>query len=112
MGLLDIFLSKEKRDERSRARNAARAINKFAQSADRFKAMETLANDGSEDALYGLLRRFGMMYDKSIEDAVKAGMKSYDQNVTESNLKAGTVYVLDLVEAEKRGIYASDRGGR
>jgi hypothetical protein len=30
--------------------------------------MEALAVEGSDEALYGLLRRFGMMYDKSIED--------------------------------------------
>ena len=42
MGLLDLF-SKEK----SRERNAARAINKYAQSPDRLKAMQTLL---AEDA--------------------------------------------------------------
>lgn len=67
MGLFDIF-SKEKRENRARAGNIARAINKYAQSGDRYRAMEALATDGSEDATYGLLRRFGMMYDKSIED--------------------------------------------
>lgn len=67
MGLFDIF-SKEKRENRARAGNIARAINKYAQSGDRYRAMEALATDGSEEATYGLLRRFGMMYDKSIED--------------------------------------------
>jgi HEAT repeat protein len=67
MGLLDLF-SKDKRDERARARNVERAVNKHAQSVDRMKALEALANDGSTDALYGLLRRFGMHYHKSIED--------------------------------------------
>src|SRR2546430_16445225 len=67
MGLFDL-LSKEKRDERARARNIKQAINKYAQSADRLKALEGLADDASDDALYGLLRRFGMMYDKTIED--------------------------------------------
>lgn len=67
MGLFDL-LSKEKRDERARTKNIQRGINKYAQSADRMKALEALADDGSEDALYGLLRRFGMMYDKTIED--------------------------------------------
>jgi HEAT repeat protein len=68
MGLLDIFLSKDKRGERSRAKNVARAVNKYAQSGDRLKALESLASDGSDEALYGMLRRFGLMYDKSIED--------------------------------------------
>jgi hypothetical protein len=67
MGLFDIF-SKEKRETRARAGNIARAINKYAQSGDRYRAMEALATDGSEEATYGLLRRFGMMYDKTIED--------------------------------------------
>ncbi len=63
MGLLDIFSK-----ERSRDRNAGRAINKFLQSPDRMKALMTLASDGSPEALYALLRRFGMMYDKTIDD--------------------------------------------
>ena len=67
MGLLDIF-SKEKREERARAGNIQRTINKYSQSGDRYKAMEALATEGSDEALYGLLRRFGMMYDKSIDD--------------------------------------------
>jgi hypothetical protein len=67
MGLFDIF-SKEKREERARAGNIQRAVNKYLQSGDRYRAMEALATEGSDEALYGLLRRFGMMYDKSIED--------------------------------------------
>jgi hypothetical protein len=67
MGLLDIF-SKDKRDERSLAKNIERAGNKHAQSLDRMKALESLANEGSTDALYGLLKRFGWQYHKTIED--------------------------------------------
>jgi hypothetical protein len=67
MGLLDLF-SKDKRDERSRAKNIERAVNKYAQSADRLKALESLADDGSVEALYGMLRRFALLYDKTIED--------------------------------------------
>jgi HEAT repeat protein len=67
MGLLDLF-SKDKREERSRAKNVERAVNKHAQSIDRMKALEALLNDGSTDAYYGLLRRFGMHYHKTIED--------------------------------------------
>lgn len=63
MGLLDLFSK-----ERSRDRNASRAINKYMQSPDRMKALMTLAQDGSPEALYALLRRFGMMYDKTIDD--------------------------------------------
>jgi hypothetical protein len=67
MGLFDL-LSKDKRDERARSKNIAQAVNKYAQSLDRMKALQALADDGSDEALYGLLKRFGMMYDKSIED--------------------------------------------
>jgi len=67
MGLLG-FLSKEGRDRRSLERNIARAVNKYAQSPDRYKALQSLIEDGSPEAIYGALRRFGMVYDKSIED--------------------------------------------
>jgi hypothetical protein len=67
MGFLDRF-SKDGRDARAREKNAQRAINKYAQSPDRLKALQSLRDDGSDDALYALMRRFGMMYDKTIED--------------------------------------------
>jgi hypothetical protein len=67
MGALDWF-SKDGREQRAREKNIKTAINKYAQSPDRMKALQSLRDDGSPDALYGLLRRFGMMYDKSIED--------------------------------------------
>src|SRR5690349_10025048 len=67
MSILDLF-SKQGRVERARASNIKGALNKYAQSGDRFKSLQALRDDGSEEALYGLLRRFGMMYDKTIED--------------------------------------------
>jgi hypothetical protein len=67
MGVFDLF-AKDKRDERTRAKHLAKAIDKYAQSIDRMKALEALAADGSVEALYGLLRRFGVMYDKTIDD--------------------------------------------
>src|SRR5688500_2319870 len=67
MGLFDL-LSKDKRDERARANNIKKALDKFAQSGDRMRALEALADDGCEEALYALLRRFGVKYDKTIED--------------------------------------------
>src|SRR6187401_3852555 len=67
MGFLDRF-SKDGRDQRAREKNAARAVNKYMQSPDRMKALQALRDDGSDDALYALIRRFGMMYDKTIED--------------------------------------------
>ena len=63
MGVFDLFSK-----ERSRERNASRAINKYMQSPDRLKALQALLTDGSSDAIYALLRRFGMMYDKTIDD--------------------------------------------
>jgi hypothetical protein len=67
MGVFDLF-SKDSRAERAREKNASKAINKYAQSDVRMKALQGLRDDGSPEALYGLMRRFGMMYDKSIED--------------------------------------------
>jgi hypothetical protein len=67
MGVFDLF-SKDGRAQRSRESNIKRAVNKYAQSPDRMKALQSLRDDGSPDALYGMLRRFGMMYDKTIED--------------------------------------------
>jgi HEAT repeat protein len=67
MSILDLF-SKESRVKRARESAMKKAVSKFDQSADRFKALQTLRDDGSAEALYGLLRRFGMMYDKTIED--------------------------------------------
>jgi hypothetical protein len=67
MGLFDL-LSKEKRDERARSKNIQKALNKYAQSPDRMRALEALVEDGSEEATYALLRRFAVNYDKTIED--------------------------------------------
>lgn len=67
MGLFG-FLSKEGRDRRSLDRNISRAVNKFAQSPDRYKALQGLIEEGSPEAIYGAMRRFGIVYDKSIED--------------------------------------------
>src|SRR6188472_1854818 len=67
MGMFDLF-SKDGREQRARASNIAAAVNKYKQSPDRMKAMQALRDDGSPEALYGLIRRFGMMYDKTIED--------------------------------------------
>jgi hypothetical protein len=67
MGLFDL-LTKEGRQKGSLKRNMARVASKFAQSPDRFAAMEKLREEGSEEALYGLMKRFSFKYDKSIED--------------------------------------------
>ena len=67
MGVFDLF-SKDGRQQRARDKNISRAVNKWSQSPDRMKALQALRDDGSPEALYGMLRRFGMMYDKTIED--------------------------------------------
>src|SRR5438093_621369 len=67
MGLMDLFNSGA-RAERSLKKHIARARNKDAQSVDRFGSLEALAADASKEAVGGLLGRFTIRYDKSIED--------------------------------------------
>jgi hypothetical protein len=69
MGFLDLFGGGKNR----LAKHMARAKNKDAQSADRFSSLEALrdaAQEGEEvgPAVEGLLSRFTIRYDKSIED--------------------------------------------
>jgi hypothetical protein len=54
--------------EKSLQRNVDRATNKLSQQADRWGAMEKLRDDGSEEALFGLCKRFGITSTKSTED--------------------------------------------
>jgi hypothetical protein len=93
MGFLDLF-SKDK----ARERNASRAINKYAQSPDRLKALQTLLGEGSPEALYAVMRRFGMMYDKTIDDEQE---KNY---VFESLVEKGGV----VLEPLKKYMLAAD----
>jgi hypothetical protein len=67
LGLADLF-SKEARSRRNLQKTIQRAGDKHAQSADRWKSLETLRDDGSAEAIGGLLRRFSFNYDKSIDD--------------------------------------------
>jgi hypothetical protein len=67
MSLLDL-LTKEGRKAGALKKNLARAVNKHAQSVDRMKSLEALRDDASDEAMYGLLRRFSFVYDKTIED--------------------------------------------
>lgn len=46
----------------------ARATNKLSQQVDRWAALEKLKEDGSEDALFGLCKRFGITSTKGVED--------------------------------------------
>ncbi len=54
--------------ERALKRNIEKTTAKHAQSVDRRAAMEKLLKDGSEEAFYGLCKRFSLNYDKGIED--------------------------------------------
>lgn len=54
--------------EKALQRQIEKATNKLAQQADRWSAMENLRKDGSEEALYGLCRRFSIVSQKSSED--------------------------------------------
>lgn len=67
MGIFDL-LSKEGRDKSALNSSIKKTTDKFVQSVDRFGAMEKLRDIGSDEALYGLCRRFSFYYDKTIED--------------------------------------------
>jgi hypothetical protein len=67
MGIFDL-LSKEGRAKGKLESLIKKTTHKYVQSADRFAAMEGLKELGTEDALYGLCRRFSFVYDKTIED--------------------------------------------
>lgn len=54
--------------EKALQRNIDKATNKLSQQADRWAAMEALNKDGSEEALYGLCRRFSIISHKGVED--------------------------------------------
>jgi hypothetical protein len=65
MGLKDLLFGGA---EGKLRRHVARARNKDAQSADRFASLEALKDDGGAEAQLGLLGRFTIRYDKSIDD--------------------------------------------
>jgi hypothetical protein len=54
--------------DRALKRAMDKVTSKHAQSVDRWAAMEKVAKQGSDDALYALCCRFGFKYDKTIED--------------------------------------------
>lgn len=54
--------------EKSLEKTIAKATNKLSQQVDRWAALERLKEDGSEDALFGLCRRFGITSMKGVED--------------------------------------------
>jgi HEAT repeat protein len=54
--------------ERQLQRLIKKATNQHAQSPERHAAMDKLREDGSDEALYHLLRRFTFTYSKTLED--------------------------------------------
>jgi hypothetical protein len=54
--------------ERALQKTIEKATNKLAQQPDRWAALEKLREDSSEDALYGLCKRFGVTSMKGVED--------------------------------------------
>ncbi len=54
--------------ERSLQKTIEKATNKLAQQPDRWGALEKLRDDGTEDALFGLCKRFGITSMKGVED--------------------------------------------
>jgi hypothetical protein len=54
--------------ERALQKTIEKATNKLAQQPDRWGALERLREDGSEDALFGLCKRFGITSMKGVED--------------------------------------------
>ena len=54
--------------EKSLEKTIAKATNKLAQQVDRWGALESLKKDGSQEAVFGLCKRFGVTSMKGIED--------------------------------------------
>jgi HEAT repeat protein len=54
--------------EKSLQRTIEKATNKLAQQPDRWAALEKLKDDGSEEALVGMCRRFAITSMKGVED--------------------------------------------
>jgi hypothetical protein len=54
--------------DRALQRTIEKATNKLAQQPDRWGALEKLREDGSDDALFGLCKRWGITSMKGVED--------------------------------------------
>ena len=65
MGFKDLF-SKEGRKERSLHKNIGKAANKLIKPDDRRPALWSLLEDGSAEAVTGLLKRFTFIYDTNM----------------------------------------------
>lgn len=72
MGIKDLF-SSGGRGRSKLERHIKTTTSQYAQSPDRYLSMERLLEDGSTEALVGLLRRFTVTASKSIEDEEEKG---------------------------------------
>ncbi|MBX3158520.1 MAG: hypothetical protein KF773_21300 [Deltaproteobacteria bacterium] len=54
--------------EKALQRTIDKATNKLSQQVDRWGALEKLREDGTEEALFGLCKRFGITSTKGVED--------------------------------------------
>ena len=54
--------------EKSLQKTIERATNKLSQQPDRWAALEKLKEDGSDEALFGLCKRWGIVSNKAVED--------------------------------------------
>lgn len=54
--------------EKSLEKTIAKATNKLSQQVDRWAALEKLKEDGGDEALFGLCKRFGITSMKGVED--------------------------------------------
>lgn len=67
MALFD-FLDKDKRAAKRVERNIKRLTNAYMQSEERMKSADLLREDGGEEAIYGLLKRFTVRSSNQVVD--------------------------------------------
>ncbi len=72
MGLKDLFSTSGRAKSRL-DKHVKMITNPYTQSADRYHAMQQLLDDGSDEALVGLMKRFTAIATKSIEDEEEKG---------------------------------------
>jgi hypothetical protein len=59
--------------EKSLEKTIAKATNKLSQQVDRWAALESLKKAGTDEALFGLCKRFGVTSTKGVEDEQEKG---------------------------------------
>ena len=81
--------------EKGLQKTIEKATNKLAQQPDRWAALEKLRDDGSEDALFGLCKRWGVTSYKGVEDETE---KSW---VVDTLVEKGAVALAPLMRYMK-----------